>query len=162
MSPVTEWTWPSGRWGGIGTYLLALWLEMPRRMSIGRLGSFEFPAGWYLYVGSARGPGGLAARLSRHQRRLGAQKQAHWHVDYLREWSTWGGAWVRPGAERLECAWAASICRLPDATVVVSGFGASDCRCPAHLVHLSTLPDEEWILCFLGVRRWGTVTNSGP
>lgn len=155
MSPATDWTSSpeSGAGGEIGTYLLALWLEAPQQVSIGRLGCFEFPAGWYLYVGSARGPGGLAARLARHQRRLGIQKRPHWHVDFLREWATWGGAWRRTGAERLECAWAASICRLPDAAVVAPGFGASDCYCPAHLIHLPTLPEDEWFIQVLEAKR---------
>ena len=37
-------------------------------------------AGDYLYIGSARGAGGIAARLSRHFK---AEKKAHWHIDQL-------------------------------------------------------------------------------
>jgi len=41
---------------------------------------FAIPRGVYLYVGSARGFGGLKARVARHLR---AVKKVHWHVDYL-------------------------------------------------------------------------------
>jgi Uri superfamily endonuclease len=137
----------------MGTYVLALWLEASRDLSVGRLGAFKFPAGWYLYVGSALGPGGLRARLVRHWRRVGSGKRTHWHVDYLRERAVWGGAWVRSSGERLECTWAAALRRLPGARVVAPDFGASDCRCPAHLVHLPALPDQQWFLSVLGAER---------
>jgi Uri superfamily endonuclease len=128
----------------MGTYVLALWLERPREISIGRLGAFRFPAGWVLYVGSAFGPGGLEARLGRHWRRLATGKRAHWHVDYVREQSVWGGAWGSVSSHRLECIWAAELQQLPGAWAIVPGFGASDCRCRAHLVWVPTLPDEDW------------------
>lgn len=137
----------------MGTYVLALWLGAARSISIGRLGRHLFPVGWYLYVGSARGAGGLRARLLRHERRLGPTKRAHWHLDLLREHCTWGGAWVRPSEERLECAWAQSLASLPDACLVVPGFGASDCRCAAHLVHVMALPTDEWFAQTLGAER---------
>lgn len=137
----------------MGTYVLAVWLEAPRDISIGRLGAFRFPAGWYLYVGSAFGPGGLGARLGRHWRTFSSGKRAHWHLDYLREQALWGGAWGCDSPHQLECTWAAAMHRLPDAEVVVPGFGASDCRCWAHLVRLPALPDETWFASALGAAR---------
>jgi Uri superfamily endonuclease len=137
----------------MGTYVLALWLGASRSILVGRLGRHRFPAGWYLYVGSARGTGGLRARLARHQRRLGPDKRAHWHLDYLREYCAWEGAWTRPSEERLECAWAQSLAGLPDACIVVLGFGASDCRCAAHLVHVMALPSDQWLAQALGAER---------
>jgi HEAT repeat protein len=91
--------------------------------------------------------------LERHRRRLGPGKRAHWHVDYLREQSTWRGAWIRPSEERLECAWARTLAHLPDAGVVVPGFGASDCRCEGHLVRVAVLPDDGWFAAALGAER---------
>jgi len=38
--------------------------------------------GYYIYIGSAFGPGGVRARMLRHLR---ADKPKHWHIDYLRE-----------------------------------------------------------------------------
>jgi Uri superfamily endonuclease len=136
-----------------GTYVLALRLDAAQRISVGRLGEFRFPAGWYLYVGSAFGPGGLRARLARHRRTLGSRKRAHWHVDYLRERAVWGSAWASTDARRSECDWAAAVRILPGAEMVVRGFGASDCPCPTHLVRVPSLPKESWYATMLGARR---------
>ncbi len=137
----------------MGTYVLALWLEAPRTIAVGRHVSTEFPSGWYLYVGSALGPGGLQARLSRHWRRLGSGKRAHWHLDYLREVTAWGGAWASHSKERLECSWAELLRRRRGASIAVRGFGASDCRCPGHLVRVASLPGEAWFASLLGAER---------
>lgn len=51
-----------------GTYALLLKLDKQERITVGKLGTFDLPAGYYLYVGSALGPGGLRARLTRHRR----------------------------------------------------------------------------------------------
>ncbi len=137
----------------MGTYVLGLWLEAPQTIRVGRRGEFRFPPGSYLYVGSALGPGGLAARLARHLRRVGPDKRAHWHVDYLRERATWMGAWGQRSERRRECDWAEMVQRLPGARVVVPRFGASDCRCPAHLVRVPVLPGEAWFAQVLGAER---------
>ena len=115
-----------------GSYLLILRLHQPITLRIGRLGTYAFPAGYYAYAGSALGPGGLAARVGRHLRR---EKRLHWHIDYLLEVAEVEDVRMEPGADRLECAWAR---RLLDAggVVVAPGFGASDCRCPTHLIFL--------------------------
>ncbi|CAA7611842.1 DUF123 domain-containing protein [Magnetospirillum sp. UT-4] len=84
-------------------------------------------AGRYLYCGSAKGPGGIRARVGRHMRR---GKALRWHIDRLTEAGRVLGAWVFPGGD--ECALVAALSHLP---VPVPGFGASDCRsCPAHLL----------------------------
>jgi Uri superfamily endonuclease len=137
----------------MGTYVLALFVGAPRSILVGRLGEFAFPVGWYLYVGSAFGPGGLRARLERHLLRLADGKRPHWHVDHLREGSIWGGAWVRSSEQRLECEWATAMRRLPDAQIVAPRFGASDCHCPAHLVRVSSLPNNRWFAAVLGAAR---------
>lgn len=124
--------------------MLAFWLGSSRRIRVGRLGEFLFPAGWYLYVGSARGPGGLHARIRRHWRKAGDGKRLRWHVDYVREAATWAGAWARTSGDRLECAWAERLSALQDARVVAAGMGASDCKCAAHLFHVPALPTREW------------------
>ena len=115
-----------------GTYALLLHLDAPMPLTVGRLGSFTFPAGDYVYVGSARGPGGLRARVRRHARRA---KRRHWHIDYLPGNARLAAVHAVVDAERRECAWAAALSRLPGAQVIAPGFGASDCRCPTHLLH---------------------------
>ena len=47
-----------------GIYALVLHLEHREEITVGKLGTVTFPAGYYLYVGSALGPGGLEARLA--------------------------------------------------------------------------------------------------
>jgi Uri superfamily endonuclease len=124
---------------GKGTYVLVARLGEMTEITVGQLGTFAFPAGWYAYAGSALGPGGVQARLDRHRR---SQKRLHWHVDYLLAHSTLEGSWQIASAARLECTWAAAMCRLPGARLAVPRFGASDCRCPGHLIYFPCLPSE--------------------
>jgi len=121
-----------------GTYVLILKLSRPAAIRVGRLGHFQFPASWYAYAGSAHGPGGLAARISRHLR---SPKPLHWHVDYLRAHAQPVEIWYTVGTRKRECAWAQAQSRLPGASMPVPRFGASDCHCPAHLIHLAGPPD---------------------
>ncbi|MDA8230600.1 MAG: GIY-YIG nuclease family protein [Magnetospirillum sp.] len=101
-----------------GAYVLAIILDAPMA---------GLPAGRYLYCGSARGPGGLRARLGRHMRK---GKAVRWHVDRLTEAGWVLGAWVFP--DQSECDLVAQLARLP---VPLPGFGSSDCRvCPSHLL----------------------------
>ncbi|WP_296520394.1 DUF123 domain-containing protein [Rhodoplanes sp.] len=85
------------------------------------------PAGRYLYCGSARGPGGLRARIARHLRR---RKTLRWHVDRLTTRGTVFAVWAIPGGD--ECDLVARLAALP---VPLPGFGSSDCRrCRSHLL----------------------------
>jgi Uri superfamily endonuclease len=117
--------------------VLILELSHAATVRVGRLGCFQFAAGWYAYVGSARGPGGLAARVIRH---LCSPKPLHWHIDYLREYAQPVEIWYAIGAQRRECAWAQVVLGL-GAFIPVPRFGASDCRCPTHLIGFADPPD---------------------
>lgn len=130
-----------------GTYVLWLGAEGERWLQVGRLGAFRLPPGWLAYVGSARGPGGLAARLSRHLR---PSRPLHWHVDFLLLHARPAAVWWAVGTEREECRWADALARMPGASRPIPGFGASDCRCPAHLFHFPTLPEPKALLQALG------------
>ncbi len=57
-----------------GTYILVMHNSRETTVQVGRLSDLLLKTGWYLYVGSAFGPGGLMARLKRHLRK---QKQRH-------------------------------------------------------------------------------------
>ena len=118
-----------------GSYLLLLELGEPQTITVGRLGNLEFTAGLYLYAGSARGPGGLAARLRHH---LKPSKHCHWHIDYLRltapvaaVWAGWGPAARCPSECRLIARLNRHACLYPP----FKGFGSSDCTCFSHLLH---------------------------
>ena len=125
---------------GAGTYALVIALDRSQDISIGRRGRFHFPAGFYVYVGSALGPGGVAARVARHLR---PEKRLYWHIDYLLGSKGARVVQVRTveSVVRLECKWARQAMRWIGARVVVPRFGASDCRCGTHLIGFDHLPD---------------------
>ncbi len=60
-----------------GTYVLHLKVHWETVIDVGALGELTFPAGIYLYCGSALGPGGLAARIAHHSRFAEASEMAH-------------------------------------------------------------------------------------
>ena len=116
-------------------------LEEPVRLTVGKLGTFDLPAGLYVYVGSAFGPGGLGARLRRHFRR---GKSLRWHIDYLTALVEPEGAVTVPFG-RLEPIWASRLCRHPQAKTPVPGFGAGDARSGECKTHLFAFPKETQI-----------------
>lgn len=120
-----------------GTYALIMHLQRPTRITVGRLGTFEFEAGWYAYAGSALGPGGLAARLAYHHRQ---DKIMQWHIDYLLAHAALVEVWWAEDTKRRECTWASALRSIPGGQVPVPNFGASDCRCLTHLVYSSEQP----------------------
>lgn len=115
-----------------GTYAIVLRLAEPRLIAVGLLGiSHHLTPGLYVYVGSALGPGGLRARITRHLRR---QKRPHWHIDGLTNIAHIVGVWLTVSSVRWECAWACALAELPSARIPIPGFGSTDCRCPSHLL----------------------------
>jgi Uri superfamily endonuclease len=131
-----------------GTYALLLSVSTPTPISVGRLGDYPIPRGFYLYIGSALGPGGIAARLARHSL---LEKKPHWHIDYLRPAALLEQAWVVAGDGRAECHWAAAASALPQVETPIPHFGASDCRCPAHLFHFPARPSAERFAAVAGI-----------
>ena len=121
---------------GGGVYYLVIYLKGERRIQVGRLGCFRFPAGYYVYTGSALN--GLEARIARHLRK---EKRKWWHVDYLLEWAEVAEVRRLPTRERKECALNRKVAGLAGAYVVASGFGASDCTCETHLFFFETQPE---------------------
>lgn len=122
-----------------GTYLLILFLEHDlAELSIGKLGRFHFDPGYYLYIGSAMGSGGLDARLRHHLRRH--KPRNHWHIDYLRPYTRIVESWAVGTSFRLECRWCQTLQSLPGLTIPIPHFGASDRNCPGHLFFSSRRP----------------------
>ena len=60
-----------------GTYVLIAFAGQMTRLEIGRLGTFAIVPGFYAYVGSAFGSGGLRARIGHH---LESTAAPHWHT----------------------------------------------------------------------------------
>lgn len=115
----------------VGVYQLVLSLAEGVTLRVGALGLFYFPAGKYIYTGSAFG--GFRARVARHLRR---EKRQRWHIDYLIQHAAVDEVLLFPTCERKECAINIKMLALPHALVIARGFGSSDCRCPSHLVYL--------------------------
>ncbi len=63
-----------------GYYILLIKVNRDVNTRIGSLGLIKFRRGFYTYIGSAHGPGGLRARINRHLKKI---KKPHWHIDYL-------------------------------------------------------------------------------
>jgi len=116
-------------------YHLLLYLDRARRLCVGSLGPCDFPAGYYVYTGSAKR--GLAKRLARHARK---RKTLHWHIDYLTRVAQLEQIRVKSAGSDAECRSHRAIMKLPGARVIVPGFGSSDCRCPAHLARFERRP----------------------
>jgi Uri superfamily endonuclease len=127
-----------------GVYILVLYLSQTTAITFNRKSSRHlFPPGWYVYVGSARGPGGLSRRVARHQRRNADGKRMHWNVDYFREHATLCEVWYcETESSEAEHQWACVVRDLTSATVPVLKFGANDCTagCPSHFFHLADRP----------------------
>ena len=119
------------------TYALVLKSSSYRWIEIGKLGKFLTQPGYYVYAGSALGPGGLKARIAHHAR---ISQRPHWHIDYLRLVLSLDEVWYSYDSEHHEHQWADAFRRLKGATLPISGFGASDCRCRSHLLLFSTKP----------------------
>jgi len=107
------------------TYQLLIEVARPVRVIVGRFGKFAFPAGRYVYTGSARR--NFEARIARHLR---PEKTLRWHIDYLLAARGVRVVDVRRYVED-ECM----INRATPGSVPIPGFGASDCRagCGSHL-----------------------------
>ena len=159
-----------------GTYALAMALKSDAAIAVGKLGRFIFTAGYYVYLGSARG--GLSARVSRHLRR---EKQFHWHIDYLLQFAEVVEIWYWPegegvewgerkeeverrerkklkgagGVQKKECLWCQVARGMPQGQILIPGFGSSDCRCPAHLVYFPAPPSFELFRHMLEERGYG-------
>jgi Uri superfamily endonuclease len=120
-----------------GTYALILRSRSKATTRVGRWGQIKLETGYYIYVGSAFGPGGVQARVLRHCRK---NKSTHWHIDYLREFLNPVGAWYSQDRERLEHSWARFFSDRSGISSI-QRFGCSDCKCNSHLFFTSKKPN---------------------
>jgi len=110
------------------TYQLHIQLTRSVAITVGRLGRFHFPAGQYIYTGSAKR--NLEARIQRH---LSKHKKLRWHIDYLLTHRDVQVVQVQRSRKE-ECDWN----QKTSGKIIVAGFGASDCRagCGSHLKYV--------------------------
>ncbi|MCW8951642.1 MAG: DUF123 domain-containing protein [Rhodospirillales bacterium] len=127
-----------------GAYALVIELLRPLTLALKGRPETRLDPGRYLYGGSARGPGGIRARVRRHAR---VGKTLRWHVDILT--NTAGVQAVAALTGGNECDVIGRVAKLPGASIPVPGFGSSDCTdCAAHLIHL---PDDADMDAFLTI-----------
>lgn len=108
-----------------GTYALLVHVPYDLAASVGELGTLNFKAGYYAYIGSALR--GLKGRVGRHLRE---EKKLHWHIDYLLARARAVDIVLAQARTRKECAVAGELAKH---FVSIKGFGSSDCRCGSHL-----------------------------
>ncbi len=117
-----------------GAYVLHLRVTRDLRLTVGALGDVSFPAGRYLYVGSARK--GIAKRTERHRLvASGKRAGARWHIDSLLVCREVRLIRIEPFPGLTECTLSERIARTGNVDAPAPGFGATDCAsgCAAHL-----------------------------
>jgi len=116
-----------------GIYTLIINLPKSTRIKIGKIGSFSFKEGTYLYIGSALGQGSssLEGRIRRH---IKIKKKAFWHIDYFLESDIGRITYVMLATSTidLECNIVRKIEKNLHASIPVEKFGSSDCSCLSH------------------------------
>jgi Uri superfamily endonuclease len=138
-----------------GTYVVVMKSDRPAVVQVGRLGTHWLPPGYLLYVGSAHGAGGIAARTGRH-RDVG--RPLLWNVDHVKAVATTVEVWWTHAAEKVECDWAMALAATAEYSCPVPGFGSNDCkRCPAHFFHCARRPSAEAFVGSLQVAGRGAV-----
>ena len=126
-----------------GTYVLITQVVQMKRLEIGSLGKFDIVPGFYAYVGSAFGPGGLRARIGHH---LESTAEPHWHIDYLLQVATPVEVWFTTAHTKLEHHWADLMENAPGFRVPIPRFGSSDYHRSraSHLFYSKRRPSFRW------------------
>jgi len=126
-------------------------MKAGRKVSVGKLGIFFLQEGFYVYTGSAFGPGGLKSRVGRHLQRV---KTSRWHIDYIVNKMIPLQVWYNTGRKKRECEWSDMVARM-GGECLIPGFGSSDCNCFSHLFYFQAIPgfDEFKAIAGIEVRR---------
>ena len=120
-----------------GSYALVLHRSRGGSIMVGKFGILQFRAGFYVYIGSAFGPGGVRSRVGRH---LQGSESRHWHIDYFRPGAEIIEVWYSNDPIRREHDWAQHLMASVGAKVPLRGFGSSDCQCRSHFVFFPACP----------------------
>ncbi len=140
-----------------GAYVVWLEANAYGRVTIGKLGTMPLQPGYYAYIGSAMGPGGIRARLSHHLR---IAARPRWHIDYLRTVCDVCELWYGVTDDKVEHRWVAAMAELPSAMIAMPGFGASDHPGATHLFRFDAVPSVEAFVTQLG--RFSGAGNEYP
>ena len=126
-----------------GTYVLIASVPQMKRIEVGQLGEFDVVPGFYAYVGSAFGTGGLCARIGHH---LESTAAPHWHIDYLLQVARPVEIWYTTAGRKLEHHWAELLEKAPGFRIPIARFGASDYHRTrsSHLFYSRRRPPFRW------------------
>ena len=126
-----------------GTCVLIAFVRQMKRIAIGQLGEFEIVPGFYAYVGSAFGAGGLCARIGHHLESIAAP---HWHVDHLLQVAEPVEVWYTTAGQRLEHHWADLLEEASQFRIPIPRFGSSDYHRSrsSHLFYSKRHPTFAW------------------
>ncbi len=126
-----------------GTYILIARVCQMRHLPVGSLGTFDIIPGFYAYVGSAFGAGGLRARIGHH---LASAAEPHWHIDYLLRVASPVEVWFTTAGRKLEHHWAELLEAAPRFRVPIPRFGSSDYHRSrlSHLFYSKHRPSFRW------------------
>jgi Uri superfamily endonuclease len=126
-----------------GTYILIASVAQMKRLEIGSLGAFDIVPGFYAYVGSAFGAGGLRARVGHH---LESTAAPHWHIDYLLGIAEPVEVWFSTASQKLECHWAGLLEKASNFRTPIARFGSSDYHRSrsSHLFYTKRRPSFRW------------------
>jgi Uri superfamily endonuclease len=126
-----------------GTYVLIASVPQMTRIGIGQLGEFDLVPGFYAYVGSAFGAGGLCARIGHH---LESTAAPHWHIDYLLQVAQPVEVWYTTADQKLEHKWAELLEQAPQFRIPIPRFGSSDYHRSrsSHLFYSKRRPAFAW------------------
>lgn len=105
------------------TYLLQIYLKKQKHIKIGKLGTFRFKKGNYVYVGSAKT--NMTKRIARHLRK---KKKKFWHIDYLLQYAEVQQVWTSNLPEKRIAELVSEKMTAP-----ILGFGSSDVKSKSHL-----------------------------
>jgi Uri superfamily endonuclease len=126
-----------------GTYVLIASVPTMKRIEIGQLGQFDIVPGFYAYVGSAFGAGGLGARIGHHLESIAAP---HWHIDYLLQVAEPVEVWYTTANQKLERYWAELVENASQFRIPIARFGSSDYHRSrsSHLFYSKRRPTFAW------------------
>jgi Uri superfamily endonuclease len=126
-----------------GTYVLIASVAQMKRLEVGRLGTFDITPGFYAYVGSAFGAGGLRARIGHH---LESTAAPHWHIDYLLGIAEPIEVWFSTASQKLEHHCVGLLEKAPSFRIPIARFGSSDYHRSrsSHLFYTRRRPSFRW------------------
>jgi len=140
-----------------GNYIIVSVIKDPARVSPGPLWQEGLlSTGYYLYCGSAHGPGGLRSRIGYHTK---VKPKKHWHFDRLRDHLDLVEVWWNTSEKNHECIFSQCLQRHERSDVPLHGFGSSDCLngCASHLIRFPLIISLDALFHF--IREQGNSLN---